>query len=110
MRAVYALACTLGTTVAALSVGLTGQEFSRWVLWMQAEQVGPEWQALRHADLMAATHNGGQFKRHGGGPFKAADFLRADPWHDAPSLTPEQEAARMQREYDEMLRAAEGQA
>lgn len=107
MRALFALACTLGTTVAALSAGLTGQEFSRWVLWMQAEQVGPEWQAQRHAELMAATHNAGQFKRQGGGPFKAADFMRADVWGDAVSLTPEQVAARQQREYDDMLRAAE---
>jgi len=110
MRALFALACTLGTTVAALSASLTGQEFSRWVLWMQAEQVGPEWQALRHADLIAASHNAGQFKRQGGGAFTAADFRRRDPWGNTAPLTPAQEAERQQREYDEMLRAAEAQA
>lgn len=107
MRALHALAMILGTTVAALVPQLSGQEFGRWVVWMQAEQLGPEWDALRHAQLLAAAHNGGAFKRKGGGPFLAADFLRADPWADRAELTPQQMQDRLDAEYAQMVQAAE---
>jgi hypothetical protein len=45
---------------------------------MHAEQVGPEWDALRHAELMAALHNG-PLQKQDKTLFKASDFTR-DPW------------------------------
>lgn len=110
MRALYALAATLGTTVAVLSASLSGQEFTRWVLWMHAERVGPQWQAQRHAELLAAVNNGGQVKRQGGGLFKPSDFLPADPWNPPRPATPEEEAERLQREYDALVQSMEQQA
>lgn len=58
---------------------LSAQEFTRWMVWMQAEQIGPEWDALRHAQLQAAAANGALSKPDRK-PFTAADFMRRDPW------------------------------
>lgn len=97
MRALHALAATLGCTVAALLPQLSAQEFERWRLWMAAEQVGPEWAAHRHAEAMAAAYNAGQFKHRDARAFAAHDFARPDPWAlPAAPLTPEQERARVQ--------------
>lgn len=79
LRALFALASHLRTTVSSLQQSLSAQEFVQWTLWMQAEQVGPEWDALRHAQLLAAVANGEGVK-----PdkrlFTAADFQTPDPW------------------------------
>ena len=107
MRALFALAALLGTTVAALAASMTAQEFGRWVVWMEREQQGPDWAATHRAQLLAATHNAGQFQRRGGGQFTAADFARADPWNEAPALTPEQEQQRLDAEYAALLKAME---
>lgn len=107
MRALFAIAAMLGTTVASLMASLTGQEFARWQAWMQAERVGPEWVNLRHAELVAAMHNSGQVKHKDGRLFTAGDFMPRDPWAHQPELTPEQQLAKQQAEYDAMLRAAE---
>lgn len=107
MRALYALAATLGTTVAVLSANLSGQEFARWVLWMNGERVGPQWQQQRHAELMAAVHNGGQVKRQAGGIFRPSDFLPTDPWNPPRPATPAEESERLQREYDALVQTME---
>jgi hypothetical protein len=80
----FALAGHLRTTVASLQHSLSAQEFTQWVEWMQAEQIGPDWDARRHAELLAAAHNGAMVKPDKR-PFTAAEFLRPDPW-----LPPEQ--------------------
>lgn len=46
---------------------------------MAAERAGTEWEALRHAEIMAALHNG-PMKRHDGRAFEPRDFMPADPW------------------------------
>ena len=107
MRALHNLAALLGTTVAVLSATLSAQEFVRWQVWMDAEQRGAEWDAARHAQLLAAAHNGGQFQRKGGGPFTAADFQRHDPWAVQEPLTPEQLAERQAAEYAALLQQME---
>jgi hypothetical protein len=105
MRDLYKLAATLGTTVATLLPQLSAQEFARWQAWMQAEQVGPEWAAHRHAEAMAAAYNAGQFKHRDARAFAAADFARPDPWAEAaPALTPEQERARVQADLADLQR------
>jgi hypothetical protein len=105
MRDLYTLAATLGTTVAALLPQLSAQEFARWQVWMQAEQVGPDWAAHRHAEAIAAAYNAGQFKHRDARAFAAADFARSDPWAAAaPALTPEQERARLQAQVADMQR------
>lgn len=106
MRAVFALAAFLGTTAAAVLQGMSAQEFTRWQLWMAAEQQGSEWAALRHAELMAAVHNGPHVKHATRGSFAPADFMRADPWAVKPRAadkSPEQmaaEHARLLAEWD----------
>lgn len=76
---------------------MSALELSEWVAWLDAEQVGPWWDRLRHAELMAAVANGSLTKRSG--LFSAADFLPADPWLPPPKpLTAEQTRARLQAE------------
>lgn len=92
MRALHALAYHLKTTTGHLEQCLSAQEFTRWCIWLEAEQIGPEWDALRHAEILAALHNG-PMKRAGGSsqPFAARDFLRRDPWSPAPQPDPSQQ-------------------
>lgn len=108
MRALFALAALLGTTVAALSAVMTAQEFNRWQVWMEAEQQGPDWAALHRAQMMAATHNAGNYQRKDGQAFTGADFHRADPWVEAPALTPAEQQARLNAEYQAMLQQMGG--
>lgn len=105
MRTLFALAALLGTTVAALAAGMSAQEFNRWQVWMECEQQGPDWAALHRAQLLAATHNAGLFKRHDGNAFTAADFERPDPWAlSAGELTPEQLKKKLAAEYAQMMK------
>ena len=83
MRAVYALAAFLGITVATLMATMSAQEFTRWMIWMQTEQQGSDWQARRHAELLAAVHNSGRVQHADQRLFELRDFLRADPWSAA---------------------------
>lgn len=103
MRTLFALAALLGTTAAALAQTMPAQEFNRWAVWMEREQVGPDWAAVHRAQLLAATHNAGLFQRKEGGAFTASDFARADPWVDAQALTPEEQQARLNADYQAML-------
>lgn len=79
----HALASHLKTTVAAIERGMTAAEFNAWVLWMDAERIGPKWDRIRHAQLQAAIYQGAS-TREGGGNFEAADFLPPDPF-EAPA-------------------------
>ncbi len=106
MRALHELAVVLGTSVAVLVATLSAQEFARWKVWLQAEQVGPRWDALRHAELLAAVHNGGNYQRKGGGAFTRKDFMPADPWQAVPQLTPEQLQAQQEAEFAAFMSCA----
>jgi hypothetical protein len=70
----HALASHLHTSVAAVERGMSAREFNSWLRWMDQEQAGPRWERVRHAELLAAVHNGA-CERRGGGLFSAADFL-----------------------------------
>ena len=52
-------------------------------MWLDAHHVGPQWAALRHAELLAALHNGALLKPDKK-PFRALDFMPPDPWAPAP--------------------------
>jgi hypothetical protein len=73
----------LRCTVSWLQQNISAQEFARWQVWMDAHRVGPGWAALRHAELLAATHNGAVLKQDKR-PFTAADFMPHDPWAPPP--------------------------
>ncbi len=89
----HALASVLHCRVADLLAGMSAQEFAHWQEWLRTERVGPEFDAIRHAELLAATHNGASTKR-GGGLWLAADFLpEADPWAEPPPPMAAAEAA-----------------
>lgn len=49
---------------------------------MDAHHIGPEWDALRHAQLLAAAHNGA-LVRTDKRQWAAADFMPRDPWAPA---------------------------
>lgn len=72
-----ALAYSLRSTPAAVEA-MPAAEFADWQRWLEAERVGAHWERRRHAELMAATHNGACTKA-GGGLFDPSDFLH-DPW------------------------------
>lgn len=74
----YALAWHLRTTPEALEQRLSAQAFTRWQLWLHTEQATPAYQAIRHAQLLAALHNGPMVRKDKQ-PFTPADFWR-DPW------------------------------
>ena len=57
---------------------------------MQTEQVGPEWDALRHAELLAALNNGPLQKRDKT-LFRTADFMRSDPWAPPDPAAPQRD-------------------
>lgn len=80
----HALAATLHCTVAHIERGMSAREFAQWCAWMAAERIGPAWDRLRHAQLLAAVY-GGPAERKGGGTFKPADFMGPDPWEDEPA-------------------------
>lgn len=81
---------------------LSAQEFTQWIEYLQAEQIGPDWEARRHAELLAAAHNGAMVKADKK-PFTALDFMRRDPW--AP---PEAAPQRFLNPLDEQLSTAFG--
>lgn len=52
---------------------------------MDAHRLGTGWEALRHAELLAALHNGAMQKPDKRA-FTAAEFMPRDPW--APEAPP----------------------
>jgi hypothetical protein len=94
----HALASVLHCRVADILSGMSAQEFAHWQEWLRTERVGPEFDAIRHAELLAATHNGASTKR-GGGHWLAADFLpETDPWAEPPAPVPAADAAASEAE------------
>lgn len=53
------------------------------MIWLEAEQQGPRWEAARRAQLMAALFNG-PMRRRDGRAWEPADFMPHDPWQPAP--------------------------
>lgn len=104
----HALAAVLGVTVQVIERGMSALEFSHWCTWMSRERVGPAWDRLRHAEILAAIYNGAS-TRAGGGAFGPADFLPPDPWQE-PAAAPstKEEEARLLRAQVARLEAAFG--
>lgn len=76
---------------------MSAQEFAQWSVMFSAEELHPSWARLRHAQLMAALHNG-PLTRRGNKLWAAIEFLR-DVWKrpdpKKPAPTPEQIAAQV---------------
>lgn len=90
--------------MAELEARLSAREFSQWLLWMDAEQVGPAWDTLRHAQLLAALHNGPMSKRDKSA-FKASEFVPANPWAPPGEAPPPPDPTD---DFFRLLDAAEG--
>ena len=58
---------------------MSAQEFGEWITFMQHEQQTPGAERFRHAQLLAAVHNG-PLTRHDKALWRVADILPADPW------------------------------
>ncbi len=84
-RALYELASHLKCTVSWLECNISLQEFHEWQAWLDAQRIGPRWDALRHAELQAAAANGA-LRRQDSRPWSVADFMPPDPWCDAPPV------------------------
>jgi hypothetical protein len=83
-RALFELASHLKCTVTWLERNLSAQEFHEWHAWLDAQRIGPSWDALRHAEVLAAAANGALRQREGRS-WAARDFMPPDPWGDAPA-------------------------
>lgn len=83
-RALYELASHLKCTVSTLEANLSAQEFHEWAAWLDAQRIGPRWDAMRHAELLAAAHNGA-LRRHDSRLWAVADFMPPDPWGEQPA-------------------------
>lgn len=103
----HALAAVLGTTVQTVERVMSAREFSHWCIWMSRERVGPAWDRLRHAEILAAIYNGAT-TRAGGGAFGPADFLPPDPWQVSELPTTKEEEARLLRAQVARLEGAFG--
>lgn len=58
---------------------MSAAEFGEWIVMMRNEQLHPAAERLRHAQLLAAAHNG-PMNRKNKQAFASAEFLPADPW------------------------------
>jgi hypothetical protein len=98
LRALHRLAWQFRCTVEELIPRLSAQAFTRWLIWMEAERIGPDHDRLRHAQMLAAGLNAGHVKKKDGTVFAPNDFLPDDPWAEPkappPAPTFEQIAAQ----------------
>ena len=53
--------------------------------WLEAHRIGPRWDDLRHAEVLAAATNGALVRRDRR-PWTVRDFMPADPWSDEPAV------------------------
>lgn len=61
---------------------MSGLEFAEFVAFIRAEEATEAHDRLRHAQLLAALHNG-PLVRNDKRLFTTADFLEPDPWAPA---------------------------
>ena len=73
-------------TVGELGRRLGAAEFGRWLAFMAAEELGPAAERARHAELMAALHNG-PLTRKSKALWSAAEFAPR-PWAPAAARVP----------------------
>jgi hypothetical protein len=75
---------------------MSAQEFAQWSVMFTAEELHPSAGRLRHAQVMAALHNG-PLTRKGNKLWETQEFMR-DPWaapKAKPKFTPAQIAAQV---------------
>ncbi len=65
---------------------MSAQEFGEWITYFQSEQLHPRATWQRHAQLLAAAHNG-PLTRKDGALWSPADLTPADPWAPLPPET-----------------------
>ena len=78
---------------------MSAQEFGEWMVFLEREQLMPEAERLRHAQLLAALHNG-PLTRNDGAMWTFAQLLPPPAWAPPqasapPTLTPGQLAAQV---------------
>ncbi|MDP3625016.1 MAG: hypothetical protein Q8S12_00350 [Hydrogenophaga sp.] len=101
-RFAFVLALRLGCTVDELGERISAEEFGEWKAFFSKEQLHPAAARMRHAQLMAALHNGALVKRDKT-TWTSAQFMSADPWvieeetAEAAAPTPAQIAAEVAR-------------
>jgi hypothetical protein len=62
---------------------MSAEEFGEWKAFYAAEDLYPAAQRLRHAQLVAAIHNG-ELRRQDKRLWSASDFMLTDPWAPPP--------------------------
>jgi hypothetical protein len=72
--------------VEELGQRMSALEFGQWMTFFEREQLHPVTDRQRHAQLLAAAHNG-PMTREDGAHWSTAHFMPPDPW--APPAPPE---------------------
>lgn len=81
---------------------MSAEEFGEWKAIFSKEQLHPDAERMRHAQLLAALHNGALVKRDKT-TWQAVQFMGGNPWEiaeeatEAAPPTPEQIAAEVAR-------------
>lgn len=79
---------------------MSAEEFGEWQAMFTREQLHPAAERMRHAQLLAATHNGA-LRKPDKTLWKASQFLDTEPWQiedhepESPQPTPQQLAAQV---------------
>jgi hypothetical protein len=63
---------------------MSALEFGQWKTFFEREQLHPATDRQRHAQLLAATHNG-PMSRKDGESWSTAHFMPPDPWATPPA-------------------------
>lgn len=66
---------------------MSAEEFGEWMAFYQREQLHPSADRLRHAQQLAAAHNG-PLSRQDKRLWRSADLMAADPWAAQPDAAP----------------------
>lgn len=103
----HMLASHLHRSVAELEATMSAAEFSRWIIWMHAEQLGPHWTRVHRAEALAAACNAGQVSHRDRRAFSAVDFLQPDPWEQRAAVPAIMSADALRAMHDAHLQAEE---
>ncbi len=80
---------------------MSAEEFEEWRVMFANEELHPRVNALRHAQLLAAIHNG-QWRRKDKKPWTSPDFIKADPWAPPPAKKPPPSPAQLMAQVASM--------